>query len=116
MMTKDECVKIAEKLMFIYKIKKENAIKYTTEIRNLEYTAILNVIDDFCKSSMYIPSIAELKSKVAEYQKIKNLNLNSCYWYINERIWCNKHNKPYYDIETGAPLPPYKTKTGEISR
>lgn len=107
-MTKDECIKVAQKLMITYKIKKETTIEYIGELRNYEYMAIINAIDELSKKSTYTPTVAELKNKIEERTSFKNINLNSCYWYINERMWCDEHNKPYYDITTGQPLEPYR--------
>lgn len=86
---------------------------YFEELKNYDCKDILSAIDSLSSKNKYIPSVSEIKIEILEQQKSNeyiNANLNSCYWYEIEREWCEKNNKPYYDITKvpDYPLPPFK--------
>ena len=119
MLSKADCTQIMEKLSNTYGYldkkedkEKRNILKaYFTELKDYKCTDILEAIEILSKTNVYIPTVAEIKCEIMDNQKsFNNYNLNSCYWYINERMWCEKNNVPYYDITKGPdyPLPPFK--------
>lgn len=86
---------------------KESIIKsYVVELKDYELNDILQAIDNLSKTNRFAPSVAEIKIEIN--QDTGNVNWNSCYWFEIEREYCEKHNIPYYDINTGKPLPPFK--------
>lgn len=77
-------------------------MQFEKELKN----RIIDNIDFFSVQSLH-KLIIDNRQDDAVWE---NANLNSCYWYEIEREWCEKNNKPYYDITKGPdyPLPPYK--------
>lgn len=85
--------------LFYKNLKDMDADKYISNIR------------EHIKNCQFLPNIAQIRVELdkEKISDVQNMNLNSCYWYINERIWCDKNNEPYYDITNPSiELPPYK--------
>lgn len=78
------------------------------EINSEEY---IKAIAKIKSKNKFMPNIAEIKCEIMDDKKLGDCNLNSCYWYINERMWCEEKNVPYYDITKGPnyPLTPFKS-------
>lgn len=119
-MDKNDLPKIMNKIANLYgyldKKDEEDKIKivksYFEELRQYTSEQVLNAIDSLSMKSKYVPSVSEIKIQIKEDMENSSwndANLNSCYWYEIEREWCEKNNKPYYDITKGPdyPLPPY---------
>ena len=90
------------------KLSKEELNLFYDSLKNMTKDDYLNNIKKHIENNKYMPSIAELKQEEISDTNIDRINLNSSYWYINLREWCDENNEPYYDITTGKPLPAYK--------
>lgn len=132
-MNKEELQKISNKLLRTYyylnqkeDLEKENILKaYLTELKKYSCDDIIKAIDELSKISKFVPTVAEIKVKINEFNtaNLSNVNWNSSYWYKNLRDFCDGYrlNKigefiktdkttPYYDITKGPdyPLQPFK--------
>lgn len=67
---------------------------------------ILN-IKEHIRTSKWLPTIADIRKN--ENRNYSNANFDSSYWYTNLKQICDESGRPYFDINTGEPLPPYKT-------
>lgn len=107
-----ECKQVIDKLTNTYSYlrnsrEKENIIKsYVVELKNYELNDILQAIENLSKTNRFAPSVAEIKIEINK--DAGNINWNSCYWFEIEREYCDTHGIPYYDINTGKPLQPFK--------
>ena len=119
MLSKTDCTKIMEKLSNTYGYldkkedkEKKNILKaYFTELKDYNCKDILEAIETLSKTSIYVPTVAEIKTTVVVNQNsFSNCNLNSSYWYTNLKYFCDRDGTPYYDITKGPdyPLPPFK--------
>lgn len=89
---------------------KEKLKTWWNDLKELNADEYTNAIEKLKVKNKYMPNIAEIKCEIMDNKKsFSDYNLNSCYWYINERMWCDENNVPYYDITNpSVPLPPYK--------
>lgn len=120
MLSKEDSTIIMKKLSntYSYLEKKEDKEKihilktYITELKDYKCEDILKAIDKLSKINKFIPSVAEIKVTINEFDlsNYNNANWNSSYWYTNLREFCDKNKTPYYDITKGPnyPLPPFK--------
>lgn len=120
MLNRENSTAIMEKLSNIYGYldKKDNKEKihilktYLVELKEYNCDDILKAIDKLSKTSKFIPSVAEIKVVINEFNSsdYSRANFNSSYWYINLREVCDQNGTPYYDVTKGPdyPLPPFK--------
>ena len=119
MLSKDDCTRIMEKLSNTYGYldkkedkEKKNILKaYFTELKDYRCIDILEAIEVLSKTSIFVPTVAEIKCEIMDNKKFNNCNLNSSYWYTNLKYFCDIDGTPYYDITKGPsyPLPPFKS-------
>lgn len=82
---------------------------YRNLLKEFSTEEIIVAIKSLSYQSTFIPTVAEIRSEISKIRKYKtsnlsNVNLNSSYWYANLRDL----DGPYYDIETGKALKPFK--------
>lgn len=88
------------------KLTKEQLNNYYENLKDMSDVNFINNIKEHIRTNKWMPTIADIRKE--EKKNWSNINLNSSYWYANLRIWCEQNNKPYFDINTGEELPPYK--------
>ena len=79
---------------------------YYENLKDMNKDRFISNIKEHIKANPFMPTIAEISKKSSN--NFQNINLNSSYWYINLKMWCDKNKQSYYDIKTGKPLAPYK--------
>ena len=89
-------------------LSKEELNLFYENLKDMDKQKYIENIKKHIKNNSFIPNIAQIRSNEKEMTNLDKINLNSSYWYINLREWCDKNNEPYYDITTGKPLPEYK--------
>ena len=93
------------------KLSKAQLNLFYDKLKDMNKDQYISNIKEHIKTNPYIPNVAQiLKQTNTENTEtnIDRINLNSSYWYINLRQWCDENNIPYYDITTGKPLTAYK--------
>ena len=107
----EELIKIIKFIETSYKIKlKDNEIKsISDELKDYTFERFENELKDKLLKEVKYFNLQNLY-KILKSKENYEINWNSCYWYEIEREWCEKHNKPYYDITKGPdyPLSPYR--------
>lgn len=85
-------------------------------LKDMDVDKYMSNIKEHIRKCQFLPNIAQIRVGFDEQKmsNFQNMNLNSCYWYINERMWCDKNNVPYYDItDSTKVLLPYKEASYE---
>lgn len=104
-----EFVEAKNKLEKFYKkeLTKEQTEEWYKDLKNIDIQTFKKAINKLAKKNKFMPTLSEIRKEIPE-NNIQKINLNSSYWYINLRQWCDQNNEEYYDITTGEPLPAYK--------
>lgn len=104
-----EFVEAKNKLENFYKkeMTKEQTEEWYKDLKNIDIDTFKRAINNLAKKNKFMPTLSEVRKEIPE-NNIQRINLNSSYWYINLRQWCDENKQSYYNITTGEPLSPYK--------